>query len=184
MTTSPYDPELHTIPPDRRPMEDQPAWRHDFPIDWPQDHYVARRDFTKFLVLTSFAFVVGQVWIGVQNFFRRRRGEPLIVKIADIKSVPFGQAMPFHYPGPEHPCLLIRLTDERFVAFSQKCTHLACAVVPEFEAKRLLCPCHKGYFDLETGSPLAGPPRRALPRIQLQVKGDAVYATGLELRTT
>src|SRR5579875_3286117 len=31
-----------------------PAWRQDFPIDWPQDHYVARRDFTKFLVLTAF----------------------------------------------------------------------------------------------------------------------------------
>ena len=57
----------------------QPQWRQDFPIDWPQDHYVARRDFAKFLVLTSVAFAVGQLWIGMQNVWRkhaaRRRSE-------------------------------------------------------------------------------------------------------------
>ena len=61
------DPELHTIPPDRGDMADQPKWRGDFPIDSAQDAYVARRDFTKFLGLTSLAFVIGQFWIGVQN---------------------------------------------------------------------------------------------------------------------
>lgn len=181
---NPIDPELHTIPPNRGSMDDQPAWRDDFPIDWPQDHYVARRDFTKFLVLTSFAFVVGQVWIGIQNFRRRRRGEPPIVKIAETSAVAIGQAVPFRYPREDEPCLLLRLADDRFVAFGQKCTHLACAVVPELAANHLLCPCHKGYFDLQTGRPIAGPPRRPLPRILLQIKGDAVYATGVELRTT
>jgi Rieske Fe-S protein len=181
---NPPDSELHTVPPDRGSMHDQPAWRHDFPIDWPQDHYVARRDFTKFMVLTSFAFVVGQVWIGVQNFFRRRRGQPPIVKVAELSDVEVGQAVSFHYPGQDEPCLLVRLTEDRFVAFGQKCTHLACAVVPEFESNRLLCPCHKGYFELETGRPVAGPPRRPLPLVQLQVKANAVYATGVELRTT
>ena len=34
-----------TIPPDGRDAASQPAWRQDFPIDWPQDHYVERRDF-------------------------------------------------------------------------------------------------------------------------------------------
>ena len=58
-------PERDTIsrPPDGRPIDDQPAWRRDFPIDWPQDHDVERRDFVKFLTLTSFAFVAGQLWI-------------------------------------------------------------------------------------------------------------------------
>ena len=56
-----------SLPPDGRPVSEQPRWRHDFPIDVPQDDYVARRDFTKFMVLTSLAFVVGQVSIGVKN---------------------------------------------------------------------------------------------------------------------
>ena len=37
------DPEQVTTAPDGRPMEGQPAWRTDFPIDWPQDAYVERR---------------------------------------------------------------------------------------------------------------------------------------------
>src|SRR5262245_38896757 len=62
------DPEQVTIAPDWRPMDQQPAWRTDFPIDWPQDHYVERRDFMKFMVLTSLALTVGQLWIIAQNW--------------------------------------------------------------------------------------------------------------------
>lgn len=178
-----HDPELHTVPPDRSPPEAQPQWRRDFPIDWPQDHYVARRDFTKFLCLTSLAFVVGQFTIAVQNWVRRRRGQPPIVQIARRSDLPIGGALVFHYPSESEPCLLLRTDVNTLVAYSQKCTHLACAVVPDKQAGRLLCPCHHGYFETQTGRPLAGPPRRPLPRITLRVRGDAVYATGIERRT-
>ena len=63
-----------TRAPDGRPLDEQPKWRRDFPIDTPQDLYVARRDFMKFMVLTSLAFTVGQFWIAAQNWLRRRRG--------------------------------------------------------------------------------------------------------------
>src|SRR5215813_6492737 len=76
------DPEQITRPPDGRPLHFQPQWRKDFPIDWPQDHYVSRRDFAKFLVLTSLAFTVGQFWIVIQNFLRSRRGELPLQRIA------------------------------------------------------------------------------------------------------
>jgi Rieske Fe-S protein len=177
------DPELQTVPPDRRADDLQPQWRHDFPVDWPQDHYVARRDFTKFLGLTSAAFVVGQCTIAVQNWFRRRRGKPPIVEIAAAAQLPVGGTLVFYYPDESEPCLLLRTADGAYAAFSQKCTHLACAVVPDQEAGRLLCPCHHGYFEASTGRPLAGPPRRPLPRITLRIKGDAVYATGIERST-
>jgi Rieske Fe-S protein len=185
---SQQDPELHTVPPDRRADERQPQWRHDFPIDWEQDHYVARRDFTKFLCLTSFAFVVGQVFIAIQNWIRRRRGQPPIKQIAERAQLPVGAAVVFHYPGESDPCLLLRPTANSLVAYSQECTHLACAVVPDKhvpdgEPGRLLCPCHHGYFETATGRPLAGPPRRPLPRITLDVRGDIVYATGIERST-
>src|SRR3954466_14979955 len=76
--------EQITVAPDGRPMAEQPAWRTDFPIDWPQDHYVERRDFMKFMVLTSLAFTVGQFWIAGQNWWRRRRGEPEIAAVAAL----------------------------------------------------------------------------------------------------
>src|SRR5215213_6747234 len=80
MTTR--NPDQLSIPPDGRPYHDQPQWRNDFPIDWPQDEFVARRDFTKFLVLTSFAFVVGHAWIVLENFLRKRRGQLPVTRIA------------------------------------------------------------------------------------------------------
>ena len=67
--------ETITTPPDRSPADQQPAWREDFPIDWPQDQYVERRDFMKFMVLTSGAFALGQLWIGLQNWWRKHSGE-------------------------------------------------------------------------------------------------------------
>ena len=68
--------ERRTVAPDGRPMAEQPDWRRDFPIDVPQDNYVARRDFTKFLGLTSLAFAVGQLWIAAQSWLRRRQEPP------------------------------------------------------------------------------------------------------------
>ena len=46
--------------PDDRPLSQQPRWRQDFPTDIPADDALSRREFTKFLVLTSGAFVAGQ----------------------------------------------------------------------------------------------------------------------------
>jgi Rieske Fe-S protein len=175
--------EQITIPPDGKPLAEQPKWRKDFPIDWPEDHFVARRDFTKFMVLTSFAFVVGQAWIVVQNFLRERRGQPPMRRIAGLNELPVGQSLVFAYPEAHDTCLLVRTGEKSFVAFSQKCTHLSCAVVPEPEKGRFFCPCHNGSFDLETGKPLAGPPRRTLPRIKLEIVNGAVYAAGVEFST-
>ena len=169
-------------PPDGRPFREQPQWRNDFPIDWPQDELVSRRDFAKFLVLTSFAFAVGQIWIAAMNLFRRRTGRTPIQEIARLDAVPVGGAVTFAYPVPHEPCILVRTAEDRFLAYSQKCTHLSCAVVPVMPENCLRCPCHQGYFDLTTGAPTAGPPRRPLPRIALEIRNGRIYATGVEVR--
>jgi Rieske Fe-S protein len=177
------DPELITRPPDGRPLHHQPQWRKDFPIDWPQDHYVARRDFAKFMVITSLAFVIGQLWIGVQNTWRRRRGNPPIQKIATLSALPVGATLVFQYPQAHDDCVLVRTASDKLLAYSQKCTHLSCAVIPNAEKGVIRCPCHEGLFDLATGRNIAGPPARPLPRVTLTVRGDDIYATGVEWRT-
>ena len=179
-----YERDQITIAPDFAPIDAQPAWRQDFPIDWPQDLYVERRDFMKFMVLTSAAFVVAQVWIGAQNWWRKRTGQPAIKRIAAIDEVAVGAAVVFTYPGEQDPCLLVRLTTTEFVAFSQTCTHLSCAVVPRPSEGIFFCPCHEGRFDLRTGAPIAGPPRRPLSRVRLDRRGRDIYAVAIEERTT
>jgi len=177
------DVEQVTIAPDGRPMDDQPAWRTDFPIDWPQDHYVERRDFVKFMVLTSLAFTVGQFWIAGQNWLRRRRGRPEIRRIASIDALPVGGAITFAYPGANDQCVLVRPSDRVLVAYGQRCTHLSCAVVPRLDRGIFECPCHEGSFDLATGRPIAGPPRRPLTLVRLEVRGGEIFASGIEERT-
>ena len=172
-----------TRAPDGRPPDQQPKWRRDFPIDTPQDQYVARRDFMKFMVLTSLAFTVGQFWIAAQNWLRHRRGLPGLKRIAALTDVPVGGALTFVYPEESDRCILIRPAPDVLVAYSQQCTHLSCAVVPQPDRNRLFCPCHEGAFDLQSGRPVAGPPNRPLTRIALDVRGSDVYATGVELRT-
>jgi Rieske Fe-S protein len=176
--------EQITLAPDGRPIEQQPAWRTDFPIDWPQDQYVERRDFMKFMVLTSFAFMVGQFWIAAQNVWRRRAGQLEIKHIAALADIPVGAVLTFAYPGPRDSCVLVRTSESTVVAYGQECTHLACAVRPQPEHGVLECPCHHGYFDLASGRPLSGPPRRPLPMVRVDVRGGQIYATGIELRTT
>jgi nitrite reductase/ring-hydroxylating ferredoxin subunit len=173
-----------SIAPDFTPPEAQPAWRRDFPIDWPQDQYVERRDFMKFLVLTSFAFTVGQFWIAAQQWWQTRGEQPGERRIASIADVAVGATVLFDYPGEHDPCVLVRVADTDYVAYSQKCTHLSCAVIPQPEEGVLHCPCHEGYFDLRSGRPIAGPPQRPLPRILLEIRGRDIYATGVEWRTT
>ncbi len=177
-----HDSEELSSAPDGRPQCTQPAWRQAFPIDAPQDRYVARRDFTKFMVLTSLAFVAGQLWIGILHFFRRRQETPVKQRIAALEEVPVGSAMVFHYPNEDTPCLLLRPDQNSILAYGQKCSHLSCAVVPDTE-NRLRCPCHHGQFDVATGRPLAGPPRRPLPRILLEQEDGIIYAVGIEERT-
>lgn len=174
-----HDSDGITVPPDRRPLEEQPKWRQDFPVDWPRDEYVSRRDFTKFMVLTSLAFTSGQFWILAQNFLRQARAAPEARAIARVDDIPVGGSLLFNYPEEHAPRILVRLGADRFVAYDQQCTHLLCPVLPEPENGTLHCPCHEGYFDIETGRPIAGPPQRPLPRVELEVRDGVVYATGM-----
>ena len=164
-------------------QEPQPAWREDFPIDWAEDQYVERRDFVKFLVLISAAFSAGQFWIAAEDWLRRREPVPEPRRIASLDELQVGSSLVFNYPGPHDACVLVRTSEQAMVAYSQKCTHLSCAVIPRPDLGVLQCPCHEGLFELSSGRQIAGPPPRPLPRIVLDVRGRDVYATGVDDRT-
>lgn len=169
-----------TTTPDGAPLAEQPKWRRDFPVDWDEDEYVSRRDLVKFMALTSCAFVGGHGWLVLKASWDDNDEGLTPLAIAETGELPVGDAKVFEFPPGSSPRLLIRLAEERFVAYDQQCTHLLCPVVPQPVEGKLHCPCHNGWFDLETGRPLAGPPRRPLPRVTLEVRDGHVYATGIE----
>lgn len=175
------DPDDISRAPDPRDEKEPPQWRQDFPIDWPKDEFLARREFAKFMVLTSSAFVAGQGWIAAQDLVRsRRRSGPDPLKLAAAAELQPGESTTFSFPGEHDRCLLVRLNDGELVAFSQLCTHLSCPVIPKVDEGVFVCPCHEGYFDIRTGKNLAGPPPRPLPRVILRTEGSDVYAIGVE----
>jgi nitrite reductase/ring-hydroxylating ferredoxin subunit len=157
----------------------KPLWTEEFSVQATEDKYVLRRQFTKFLVLTSFGMFVGNVWIWAKSLLARPRGAFPEQTVALASEIPLGSVKTFNYPGPNDNCILVHTAADRFVAYSQKCTHLSCAVYYSRSTNRLECPCHQGYFSIEDGRVLQGPPPRPLPIVELARRGNQLVAVRL-----
>ncbi len=162
------------------PPRPRQLWREEVSVRAAEERYVSRRQLGKFLVLTSFGMLVGNAWILVKAGLRRAAARLLPAKIAAPGEPPTGEVKLFDYPTAEDRCLLVRARDGSLHAFTQKCTHLSCAVIYSAERDRLECPCHDGIFSIRTGAVLGGPPPRPLPRIVLDERADGVWAVGID----
>lgn len=165
--------------PDRRPGDGGPVWAEEFSVHAGEDAYVQRRQFTKFLVLTSVGMVAGNGWIWLKALTAGERSqwpEAVVGRASDVQP---GSVRFFSYPTQADPCILVRRSNGEFTAFSQKCTHLSCAVYYAADRDRLECPCHEGYFSAADGRVLQGPPPRPLPQVKLERRGDDLVATGM-----
>ena len=111
-------------------------------------------------------------------------------------------SLDFTYAGT--PCVLLRLPSpaahgltlqgRHYAAYSRVCTHLGCSVnlqrdldVVAFsfnyraDHPMLGCPCHFSLFDpLKEGDVAIGKALYPLPRVRLEARGGALYATGIE----
>ena len=154
-------------------------WRAEFPYHWDADDLVSRRRFLQFAVYTSGALFSGTALLALLGLLWRPE-QTQAQPVARMADVPEGQPYYFDYPAPGDQAVLLHLPGDQFVAYSQRCTHLSCAVYYQAERERLYCPCHEGVFDPQTGEPVAGPPQRRLPRIQLRQEGDMLVAEGVE----
>ncbi len=163
--------------PERRSSEDEPTWRRDFPYTAAGEERVTRREFARYLALASGTFAGATAAVaGWASFRKVPTGEP--TRVVALADVPVGGTHLFHFPADDEPAILVRLAEDEVVAWSQHCTHLGCVVYYEAEDDVLECPCHEGFFDVRTGSVLAGPPERPLPRIALEVREGDVWAVG------
>jgi Rieske Fe-S protein len=162
-----------------RRSDSEALWKDEFSIHAADERYVSRRQFTKFLTLASLGMFVGNLWILARSYFAKRTVFPRST-VAGVEELPVGGVKLFAYPTPADRCILVRPAENEYNAFSQKCTHLSCAVYYERETNRLACPCHHGYFSPTDGSVLQGPPPRPLPRILLERQGQKFVAIGVK----
>ncbi|MCA9218233.1 MAG: Rieske 2Fe-2S domain-containing protein [Planctomycetales bacterium] len=165
-----------------------PLWRAHFSVDLDLEKANSRRQFLGGAAIAGGTIACSKIALSTVtenqhastengtawHLFPPKRLAKTLSDLAD------GQAILFRYPDADSPCLLIKRSAQEVVAFSQKCTHLACPVVPTTDRDELHCPCHHGSFDMMTGKPLAGPPRKSLARIRIEVAEDGTLtATGV-----
>jgi Rieske Fe-S protein len=155
-------------------------WKEEFSIRTGDERFVQRRQFTKFLLLTSLGMFAGNVWILLRSWFYREPVYPAR-RVAGAGEISPGEVKLFRYPEETDPCIMVRTGPDSYVAYSQKCTHLSCAVYYSRDKSRFECPCHEGYFSVEDGRVLQGPPVRPLPRILIERRGEDIVATGVSL---
>ncbi len=142
-----------------------------------------RRGFMKLMVGAAGLFAVSTLpWgaIAAKELTGLRKKSYDAKKIADLSSIGVGEAVEFAYPGKHDTALMVRLSETEFKAYHNACTHLKCPVFWSKEEGELVCPCHHGFFDVHTGNPTAGPPKRPLPEVLLKAENGAIYATGVK----
>jgi arsenite oxidase small subunit len=149
-------------------------------IDRDNERSLDRRGFMKTLVGAAGVFAISSLpWGGIaakELLALGDKGYPEL-EIVRVNELPIGNAVEFAYPSEHDNALLIRLGESEYKAYQNACTHLRCPVFWNKEEGEMICPCHHGIFDVHSGSPTAGPPRRPLPEIIVKVKNGSVYAT-------
>jgi Rieske Fe-S protein len=90
-----------------------------------------------------------------------------------VDSIPVGSAQGKVIDGEDY--LVIRAGETRFHALAATCTHSeVCLVEWDPGRRQLVCPCHRGVFDVY-GNVVSGPPPRPLPRREVVVREGGVY---------
>ena len=130
-------------------------WTEEFSVQSAEDKFVLRRQFTKFLVLTSCGMLAGNVWIWVRSLMRRAAPQYPELPVALASAIPVGGVALFNYPGPDDNCILVHTARQPI-----------CRVQPEMHAFIL-----RGLLFQR-----AQPVRVSVPRRILQHRGWACIA--------
>ena len=89
--------------------------------------------------------------------------------LTTLDRLPVGRAVGFEDPGVG-PAVLVRLANDRVVAYSRVCTHAGCLVGYDASSEILVCPCHGAEYDpARHAEPIAGPTNVPLTPIRVVV---------------
>jgi Rieske Fe-S protein len=136
-----------------------------------------RRNFINTILTVAGTATAGSIVYPIFRFLlppQTAETEATSVVAAKVSEVPINSAKIFKFGNK--PGILIRLSEQTFLAFSAKCTHLDCIVQYKEDRKIIWCACHGGVYDL-TGKNIAGPPPRPLEAFKVNILGDKVIVS-------
>src|SRR5689334_23969167 len=88
-----------------------PVWSEEFSVHAAEDAYVQRRQFTKFLVLTSLGMAAGNAWIWLKAATDDPPQQWPEIVVGRASEIAPGTVRFFAYPEPADPCILVRRTN-------------------------------------------------------------------------
>lgn len=118
----------------------------------------------------------GEGWVSVGMLDDFEIGVPK--RVAPLRSVVDGWVSRDAPVG----AFVLRRSARAVVAYDIHCTHLGCPLSYLEGARQFLCPCHGGQFSRE-GNVVAGPPPRAMTRIETRLEGDEIFLGALQEAT-
>jgi len=133
-----------------------------------------RRSFLKKLWVVLGLTVLGEFFWVFFSFIKPKSKNP---KISFAQTVNAGTT-DTHEPGSvtafvKGQFYLVCLGDGGFLAMSNKCTHLGCALPWNEEKKQFICPCHASVFDI-TGNLMSSPAPRALDLFKIKITNNQI----------
>jgi arsenite oxidase small subunit len=112
------------------------------------------------------------------------------LRVISLKKLKVNRPVTFSYPLQAQASVLLDMgravpqgvgPKKSIVAYSLFCQHMGCPVEYQPKIREFVCPCHQSRYDPERlGSIIQGLAMQPLPRVQLQVRGGAVWAVGVE----
>jgi cytochrome b6-f complex iron-sulfur subunit len=70
--------------------------------------------------------------------------------------------------------LVIRYSTSAFDALSATCTHQGCTVGYDASSAKVVCPCHGGIYDPNSGNVVSGPPPSPLTKYTVAKNGNTL----------
>lgn len=136
----------------------------------------ARRDLLKLALGTTGALAAActvaplALFLAPPSRERLPRGD---VVVGRLESLPVGGSLSRVVDGEDW--IIVRRDETHVHALAATCTHSnVCLVEYDRERHRLVCPCHRGVFDLQ-GNVVDGPPPRPLATREVAVRDGLVW---------
>jgi len=159
-----------------------------------EDEKVTRRSFLTYLIASAAAFIAATLGTSTAIFaasplINQRRGAR--VSLGSVSGFQVGKPRVVEFSLSRRDgwvvedavksVWVVRTSENAFITYSPRCTHLGCAVswVPDQQAFK--CPCHGGVFSIE-GEVLSGPPPRPLDRLDNQIENGKLVVDYKEFR--
>ena len=94
------------------------------------------------------------------------------VTLDKADAITAGTALMFKFGA--RPAMLIHHADGHWIALDAVCTHMGCTVRYDGPTNRIVCACHGGVYDPNTGANVSGPPPRPLTKYEVVVNKGSV----------